>query len=254
MIHLVLPVYNEAENLPALIRDIRKTLDGTPYRAVAVDDGSTDGSSAVLRQLLDKDLTIVGSVVNMNVGAVFSTGIAEVLRSAADDDVLVIVESDQTSDIGLVPLMAAKIATDAADVVIASRYVPGGRYAGFPWPRLVLSHVANRLLGAVFPLPGVRDYSIFFRAYRVGILRQAVRHFGLFGLIQSRGFAANPELLVKLSLFTKRIVEIPSVYDYGRRKGASGLPVLATIREYGALVGYLRHILRKHAAAQGARA
>jgi len=253
MIHFVLPVYNEVANLPTLLADIRQTMAGRRYRIVAVDDGSTDGSRELLERLQGDDLTIVGSALNMNVGAVFSAGIAEVLRAADADDVLVIVESDQTSEIALVLPMAGKIAGGGLDLVIASRYLPGGRYAGFPWPRLVLSHGANLLLRTIFPIAGVRDYTIFFRAYRVGILREAVCHFGLFGLIQSKGFAANPELLVKLSLFTRNIAEVPFVYDYGRKAGASSLPVAATVREYGSLIGYLRRLLRKHALATGSR-
>jgi len=96
-----------------------------------------------------------------------------------------------------------------------------------------------------FPIPGVSDYTIFYRAYRIGIIRKAVRAYGMFGLIQSRGFVANAEFLVKLSLFTTRISEIPFTYDYGQKKGSSKIGVIRTIAEYFLVVTYLSEIVRK---------
>ena len=121
----------------------------------------------------------------------------------------------------------------------------------FPLPRMIFSHCANRLMRTFFPVGDVRDYTIFFRAYRAGVLRQASEYFGPFGLIQSKGFVANAELLVKLSFFTKRIMEIPFVYNYGRKKGASKIDVLRTINEYFTLINYLKRIFIKHRALAG---
>ncbi len=253
MIHIIFPVYNEKENLAGLVAGIRASLVPGTYRMVAVNDGSTDGSLELLDRLKGQDLLITGSVINMNVGAVFSAGIAKVLEAAGDDDVVVIMESDQTSEQGLVAPMARMIERQEADIVIASRYLPGGKYANFPLPRLVFSHLANRLMRACFPVGAVRDYTIFFRAYRARVLRQASAYFGPFGLIQSKGFVANAELLVKLSIFTRKITEIPFVYNYGQKKGASKIHVLRTINEYFVLINYLRRILVKHAALNGGR-
>jgi dolichol-phosphate mannosyltransferase len=246
MVYFVFPVFNEKENLPTLIANIRRLMQGRPYLMVAVNDGSTDGSCELLEGMKRPDMIITGSVINMNVGAVFSDGIAEVLKTAKDDDVMVIMESDQTSEIDLVLPMVAKIERDGADIIVASRYLPGGRYVNFPLPRLVFSHCANRLMRVAFPIGSVRDYTIFFRAYRVGILRRATKHFGPFGLIQSKGFVANAELLIKLALFTTRILEVPFVYNYGKKKGASKIHVLRTINEYFVLINYLNRILAKH--------
>lgn len=246
MIFFIFPVYNEKDDLPALIAGIRALMAGRSYRMVAVNDGSTDGSLEILNRLGGKDLIVIGSTINMNIGAVFSNGIAEVLRLANDNDVMMIMESDQTSEIDLVLPMSEMIIKNEADVVVASRYIPGGRYQNFPFPRLVFSHGANFLMRRYFPVAGVFDYTIFFRAYRVGLLREAARYFGPFGLIQSKGFVANAELLIKLSLFTSKITEIPFVYNYGKKKGPSKIHVLRTINEYFVLINYLKRILRKH--------
>ncbi len=246
MIHFIFPVYNEKANLPGLISGIRRMMAGKAYRMVAVNDGSLDGSLEFLKAHEGADLVITGSVINMNIGAVFSAGIFEALRNAAEDDVLVIMESDQTSEQGLVLPMAERILRGEADIVVASRYLPGGKYVDFPWPRVVFSHCANRLMRVFFPVASVQDYTIFFRAYRAGVLRRACEYFGPFGLIQSKGFVANAELLVKLALLTEKIVEIPFVYNYGMKKGASKINVLRTINEYFVLINYLKRIIAKH--------
>ena len=245
MIHFVFPVYNEKKNLSGLITGIRRAMAGRAYRIVAVDDGSNDGSLELLQELRKDDLVITGSVINMNVGAVFSAGIYEALKGAADDDVVVIMESDQTSGQELVLPMVGHIMSGEADIVVASRYLPGGGYVDFPLPRLVFSHCANRLMRVFFPVAAVHDYTIFFRAYRAGILKKASEYFGPFGLIQSKGFVANAELLIKLALFTKRITEVPFVYNYGKKKGASKIHVVRTINEYFVLINYMSRIFKK---------
>lgn len=248
MIHFIFPVYNEKDNLPGLVTGIRRMMAGKAYRMVAVNDGSTDGSLEYLQGQQGADLVITGSVINMNIGAVFSAGIDEALKGAGEDDVIVIMESDQTSEQDLVLPMASRIISGEADIVVASRYLPGGKYVNFPLPRVVFSHLANRLMRAVFPVTSVLDYTIFFRAYRAGILKKASIYFGSFGLIQSKGFVANAELLVKLSLLTDKIVEVPFVYNYGMKKGASKINVLRTINEYFTLINYLKRIIAKHGA------
>jgi len=245
MIHFILPIYNEKENLFGLINGIRRAMVGRVYRIVAVDDGSSDGSLELLRELRKDDLVIIGSIMNMNVGAVFSAGIYKALEGAVDDDVIVIMESDQTSEQELVLSMVDRILSDKADVVVASRYILGGGYANFPLSRLVFSYCANRLLRVFFPIAGVHDYTIFFRAYRAGVLKKASEYFGPFGLIQFKGFVANAELLIKLAFFTKRITEVPFVYNYAKKKGTSKINIVCTINEYFALFNYMRRIFKK---------
>lgn len=248
MIYFILPIYNEEDNLAPLIQGIRQRLRGEAYKIVAVNDGSSDRSLEILESLQGGELCITGSLVNMNVGAVFSAGISRVLAEAHDDDVMFIMESDQTSEQELIMPMAQKIRSQEADVVVASRYQAGGGYRNFPLPRLVFSRGANWMMRRLFPVGNIFDYTIFFRAYRAGIIRRAVEHFGPFGLIQSRGFVANAELLVKLSLFTSKIIEIPFAYNYGRKKGASKIHVFRTISEYFVLASYLKSLLGRYEA------
>lgn len=228
---LIIPCYNEARNLPALVPEIRRTLAGTPYRLYAIEDGSRDGTGAVLKKLADRHpLTILTHSVNQGVAAAFRTGFTAALRDSADDDVVILMEGDGTSSPALLPQLVAH-ARAGADVVIASRYRPGGGYAHFPLKRLLLSRGANAIFRLVFPIRRVRDYTIFYRAYRVPSLRAAVTAYGD-SWIESTTFLANAEILVKLRPFVRRVEEVPFVYDYGLKKGRSGMKVGTNLRSY----------------------
>ena len=244
-LYFLLPIYNEEANIASVISGLRARQFGDEIQIVAVNDGSADRTAAILNVLSGSDLIMLGTHVNMNVGAVFSSGIKYIFSKAQDGDLLVILESDQTSAMDLVPVMLDEIRFKGKDIVVASRYVAGGGYRNFPVTRLIFSHLANRLMQYYFPIPNVRDYTIFFRAYRISSLRAALPYFGDSGLIQTHGFVANAELLIKLSLLSPLVAEIPFVYDYGVKRGASKINVLRTINEYFVLVAYLRRLTRK---------
>ena len=244
-LYFLLPIYNEEANIASVISGLRAGQFGDEIKIVAFNDGSADRTAAILNALSGSDLIVLGTHVNMNVGAVFSSGIKYIVSKAQDGDLLVILESDQTSAIDLVPVMLDEIRFKGKDIVVASRYVAGGGYRNFPVTRLIFSHLANRLMQYVFPIPNVLDYTIFFRAYRISSLRAALPYFGDSGLIQTHGFVANAELLIKLSLLSPLVAEIPFVYDYGVKRGASKINVLRTINEYFVLVAYLRRLTRK---------
>ena len=245
MIYFLLPVFNEEANIASVITGLRAGQFSDQICIVAVNDGSTDLTATVLNNLSGPDLIVLGTRVNMNIGAVFAAGIIFVEAQAQAGDLLVILESDQTSAVDLIPVMLDEIRHKGKDIVIASRYAPGGGYKNFPVPRLVFSHLANRLMQYYFPIPNVLDYTIFFRAYRINSLRAMLPYFGNSGLIQTLGFVANAELLIKLSLLAPLVAEIPFVYDYGVKRGASKINVLRTINEYFVLVAYLRRLTHK---------
>jgi dolichol-phosphate mannosyltransferase len=247
MVFIILPVFNEEKTIEWTIGKIRSILQNTQYHIVVVNDGSTDRTMTILQKLKKNttDLTIESYLINMNIGAVFQTGIHAVLDHAKNSDVIVIMESDKTSSPELLPKLISSIEHDKNDICIASRYIKGGAYKNFPTERRIFSYLASYLMQHTFPIDQVKDYTIFYRSYKASVLRIAITHFGKFGLIQSKGFVSNAELLVKLSFFTKRIAEIPFVYDYGVKKGRSKLGILKTINEYFVVLGYLRSIRNK---------
>ena len=245
MLFIILPIYNEEQCLQTLIQDIFNEFTDTELRIIAINDGSTDKSLEILKSQLRKTDIICSHTTNMNIGVVFSEGIREFLARSNEDDVLIIIESDATSDIKLIRELYKTIRENKADVVIASRYCNGGRYQSVPFFRLLLSYGANRVMKLIFPISNVSEYSLFCRAYRWDIMTQMREQFGVHGIIQSSTFFSNAELLVKMSFLTDRFTEIPAVYDYGKKKGRSKIRYLLTFLEYFTMIRILRRIRKQ---------
>jgi len=225
-LRLVIPAYNEQDNLEALFARIETTasLSGIAYAASVVDDGSRDGTAAVAESLSRTyPIRLLRHATNQGLQGVFLTGMRDAVSDAGDDDAVCVLEGDGTSAPEVIPSMLERF-RDGADIVIASRYVPGGEYRNFPLKRRVLSAGANRLLRILCPIPGVRDYTIFYRLYRTGPLRAALavyrERFTSVG-----GFACNSEMLLRMRTFVRRIDEVPLVYDYGLKRGVSGMKI-----------------------------
>lgn len=231
MLRIVVPAYNEAANLPGLMDRLRAALGERPYRVIVVDDGSQDDTRRIAETLAKAHpLDCVSHPVNRGIAAVFLTGIRSALEGAADDDPIVIMEGDGTSDPSLLPAMLAAFG-EGADIVVASRYLPGGEHRRFPLKRLILSHGANYLLRLVCRLPGVTDYTIFYRAYRAGVLKKGIEAHGD-ALTSVGGFACNAEMLLRLSRWSRSIREVAFVYDYGVKQGKSGMRLGSNLASY----------------------
>lgn len=245
MLYILLPIYNEQENLKHLIQTIFKECSLENVRIIAVNDGSSDSSLKVLQEELRPSDAINTHSINMNIGVVFSEGIRRFLLMGNENDVLIIMEADQTSNVSRLKFFEKGIQDDNKDIIIASRYHGSGCYQRFPISRKILSVGANRLLGTIFPIENVSDYTIFFRAYSWRILTKMQDYFGLHGMIQSKGFSANAEILIKASYLNASIAEIPFVYDYGKKKGESKIPIFRSLLEYFSMIMYLKKLSMK---------
>ena len=219
-----MPAYNEAANLAAVCGRLKAALGARPYRIIVVNDGSKDETATVAEGLAaEHPLTLINHPVNRGIAGVFLTGIRAALEGASDDDAVVIMEGDGTSDPSVLPYMLSTLEA-GADVAIASRYLPGGAHLRFPLKRRMLSHGANALLRLVIRLPGVTDYTIFYRVYRAIVLRKGIAAYGD-ALTSVDGFACNAELLLRVGPFSRRTAEVPFVYDYGLKQGKSGMKI-----------------------------
>jgi len=239
MIYVLLPAYNEESGLqqvlPALVV-LAPTLDA-PLKVVVVDDGSRDRTSEIAQSFADRlDLKLFRFERNKGVGAVFTTGLRFVAGDSRDpdNDVCVVCDSDNTQDPALIPRMVAAIRS-GDDIVIASRFAPGGRMVGCAPSRVLMSRGVGLLMRLLVGLRGVRDYSTFYRAYRLRVIRQGFEAFGD-GLLEGRGFAAVGGLLIKVSNYAGRISEVPLVLRYDRKGGTSGIKLLRTARGYLELI------------------
>ncbi len=233
---VVLPVYNEASCLEALLERIDAAMRGQPYRIVAVDDASRDATAAILqRRSCDLPLTIVTHAVNRGLAETLYDGLCWVADHCSDDDVTITMDADGTHDPVYVDGLLGKI-REGSDIVIASRF-RGMAVVGVPAHRRLFSYGVFALLRLVMPIPGVRDYACGYRAIRVRLVRQGVRQFGE-QLLELRrwGFICTAELLWKLSTLGARCSEVPFELRYDLKQGPSRMRALRTITGYSLLV------------------
>ncbi len=233
---IILPAYNEAAGLPRLLDALEQTDVGRGWQAVVVNDGSTDGTGAIARGHAGRmPLTVLDHPANRGLAAAVRTGLEHVCGVASADTVIVTMDADFTHQPAQIPEMVEAV-RGGADIVIASRYLAGARQAGVPPSRVALSAAVGWLLRLRFGLPGVRDYSCGFRAYRAGIVQRALAAYGP-RLITSEGFVVMTELLVKFASLHPRIVEVPLDLRYDRKVGGSKMPTARTIAGYLRLIG-----------------
>jgi dolichol-phosphate mannosyltransferase len=238
VIRIILPVYNEAKNIRKCIKEIASNTPGS-YKIYAINDGSKDNSLEILHKLrYTYPVTVINHKVNKGIAEAFKSGISSVLKEGKIRDIVIIMESDCTSDPTLLKKLINKIKT-GYDIAIASRYIDGGGYMRFPLRRLILSRSANTIFRALYQSKGVADYTIFYRAYSYKVLKKASEKFDK-RLITTKYFAANAELLVKLLTITDKATEIPFVYDYGKKKGKSGLNVKKNLNQYLRFIVYTK--------------
>lgn len=198
---VVIPAWNEAENLGILLPELHRTLQpmGLAYEIIVVDGRSTDGSRKVAEAL--------GSRVLEQSEAGYGGALRDGFSEARGDYVLTM-DADYSHD----PSIAARLWAhrSEADLVIASRYLASGK-AEMTILRLALSRALNGVYRWCLNLP-FRDLSSGFRLYRGKALRQA--------RTTARNFDVLPELLVQIHADGYRIREIPFHYRQ-RRRGRS---------------------------------
>ncbi len=237
MIFILLPAYNEALNIAAVTQDISAVLSksGEKFRIVVINDGSTDTTRSVVEDLEKKlPLQCLHFENNRGVDAVFREGIAFVCGQAADTDSLISLDCDRTHPAGAMPLLMEAL-RQGNDIAIASRYHPDSTTTQLPWKRELLSNVINSALKFLFPLDNARDYTTFYRAYRVGVLKKA-RNLLNNDFISSKGFPCVAEILIKLRYLSPRVAEVPLHLRFDQRTGKSKMKIFRTIYSYAGLI------------------
>jgi dolichol-phosphate mannosyltransferase len=241
----VLPAYNEERSLPPLLerhRALAAVLEarGAALRVLVVDDGSRDGTAAAAAAFQGRlALEVIPHGTNRGLGAALRTGLTAALARAAQGDVIGTMDADDTHDPALFVAMWDRLEAERADLVIASRYAPGGQEIGLTPVRSFLSRGASLLLSLVVPVRGARDYTCGFRLYRAATLRRAAAAWGD-RLIEEAGFTCMAELLLKLGRGGATVAESPLVLRYDRKEGASKMKMTRTIARYFALAKRIR--------------
>lgn len=207
---IAVATYNERDNLPSLVDALFQTLPQA--HVLVVDDNSPDGTGQWCDEhcLTEPRLSCLHRPGKLGLG---SATIAAMQRAIElDYDLLVTLDADWSHDPAALPAMVAKSAE--CDIVIGSRYCPGGTIEGWPRYRRVVSTVLNGVSRRLLRLP-VRDASGAFRVYRVDILRRLVLND-----IRATGYSYLEEILCHLRRAGARFAEVPITFRE-RRSGQS---------------------------------
>jgi dolichol-phosphate mannosyltransferase len=216
---IVLPTYNERENIQALIPALLEELRRVPYvsHILVVDDNSPDGTADAVRALMRESPSLhLLSGAKRGLGAAYVRGMRHAL-TALSADVVVQMDADFSHDPADLPRLLHALA-QPADFVIGSRYVRGGSIpSNWGWHRKANSSVGNLVARYLAGLYGVRDCTAGFRAIRASILRQIELH-----TLRVKGYAFQVALLHRAAKLGARVVEIP-VHFIDRKMGESKL-------------------------------
>ena len=208
---VVLPTYQEADNIAEVLRRLRSAVPAADI--LVVDDASPDGTAEVAKAV-GTELGGVDVLVRpgkAGLGSAYRTGFTEGLRRGYE--VLVEMDSDLSHDPAALPTLLRAV-RNGADLAVGSRYVPGGSIPEWPFHRRALSRWGNRYAAAMLGLH-IRDATSGFRAYRA----TALAGFDL-GSVRADGYGFQIEMTYRVAVNGGQIVELPIQFA-DRERGAS---------------------------------
>jgi dolichol-phosphate mannosyltransferase len=231
---VVVPTYNEAENVPRMI-DRLWALPVPGLRLIVVDDGSPDGTGDVAEELARRHpgrIHVLHRAGKLGLGTAYLTGFAEALR--LDPTAVVQMDADFSHAPEVVPQLLE--ALQDADAAFGSRYVPGGRLdERWSAGRVALSRFGNWYARQILRLP-LRDVTGGFRAWRPSTLRAMPLN-----RIRSNGYVFQVEMAYVAHRLGFRIVERPIYFEdrrFGRSKMSFRIQVEAALRVWQVLIAH----------------
>jgi len=226
-VSVILPTYNERDNLPHVIPRIERVIDreGWDAEVLVVDDDSPDGTAEVARELAEEygNIRVIVRKERPGLGLAYRRGFRE-----AEGDVVVCMDADGQHPPEYLPNLVNPVLDGACDFGLGSRYVEGAQVENFPWYRRLNSWGARVVARILLKLP-YRDPTSGFRAIRREILEEG-RPF------VSEGFEIQVETLAKAHHMGYRVREIPFTFQ-PREHGSSNVGLRQILR-------YLRGVIR----------
>ncbi|MFK4070286.1 polyprenol monophosphomannose synthase [Streptomyces sp. NPDC029674] len=207
---VVVPTYDERENLPLLV-GLLQELDLPNLHVLVVDDNSPDGTGDIADDLAARSagtVTVLHRTEKDGLGRAYVAGMTRALADGAD--VVVQMDADLSHPARTLPLMVRTLLAGGDDlaVVLGSRYVAGGALATeWAWHRKALSAWANFYVNAVLRL-GVKDATAGFKAWRAGALRAVD-----LPSVRSNGYSFQVEMNYRAIRRGLRIVEVPITFE-----------------------------------------
>jgi glycosyltransferase involved in cell wall biosynthesis len=194
---VIIPVYNEKQTIQEIVRRVRAT--GIPREILIIDDGSTDGTRDILKQMEGGEcLRILYHPKNMGKGAAVRTGIQN-----ASGDIVLIQDADLEYDPRDYPALLKPLEEGIADIVYGSRFLGGARR-----PILFWNMVANKILTLVTNILYnniLSDMETGYKIFRRELILPIPLH--------ARGFEFEPEFTAKVLKRHMRIFEVPITFN-----------------------------------------
>ncbi|HEU4807156.1 MAG TPA: polyprenol monophosphomannose synthase [Homoserinimonas sp.] len=221
---VIVPTYNEAENLPSIIGRLRQAEPDADI--LIVDDASPDGTGQLADQLAvgDPAITVLHRPAKRGLGRAYIAGFQHGL--AADYRYLVEIDADGSHDPTELTRMLL-LAEQTADLVIGSRWVAGGAVLNWPWLRRAISRTGNRYAKTVLR-SRIRDLTSGYRVYRADALRSLE-----LDRVASQGYCFQIELAWRLERAGFEVLEHPITFverTAGRSKMHAGIVAEALLR------------------------
>jgi dolichol-phosphate mannosyltransferase len=220
-----LATYNERDNLAPLIREVQVMLPTA--EVLVIDDNSPDGTGKVADDLAAADprIHVMHRAGKLGLGTAILAG----MRYAMDQqyDYLLNMDCDFSHHPRYLPAILAGM--DRRDVMIGSRYVPGGGTKNWPLSRQLISQSVNLMVRFLLRMPA-RDASGAYRCYRVSLLRRVE-----LDRVISRGYSFQQEVLYRCRRAGARIGETPIIFE-DRRAGSSKVNMREAVRSIGMLL------------------
>ena len=219
---VVLPTYQEADNVVTVLGRIRAALpDGA---ILVVDDGSPDGTADLAEAAASElgQITVRRRAGKSGLGSAYRLGFVEGLAAGAA--ALVEMDADLSHDPAELPHLLAPVLAGEADLVVGSRYVPGGSIPSWSWHRRALSRWGNRYASLVLGLP-IADSTSGFRAYSVDLVGRID-----LASVRADGYGFQIEMAYRSHRLGARIREHPIAFvdrELGTSKMSSRIVVEA---------------------------
>ena len=202
---IILPTYNELANAPLLIRRIFKHIPNSDV--LVVDDGSPDKTGDAIRELQQEfpTLHLLERKTKLGLGSAYRLGFARGLEQGYEE--LIEMDADLSHRVrDLKTMIDEKELQSNTDLVIGSRWIPGGSTENWSKGRVLLSRAANLYVRAMLGL-GVKDSTAGFRIYSAAILRRLN-----FQSIKSDGYSFQIEMTRAVHKLGGRIIEVPITF------------------------------------------
>lgn len=199
---VLIPVYNEKGTIKEMLHRV-KSVD-LEKEIIVVDDGSTDGTSEILREIKEKDIKILSHSRNMGKGAAIRTGLKQV-----NGDIVIIQDADLETDPEDYHRLLEPIIRGKAQVVYGSRFLKGAKGKSF------LRYLANRILtwtANILYHARITDEGTGYKALKTSLIKSLD--------LKSQGFDFCPEVTAKIRKKGYKIYEVPISY-YPRDPRAS---------------------------------